>query len=341
MAITTTMIMPPLLRWALGRIPPTGEEKERLEREVEEENDFVPNVERLLIAVDNSYDGRLASILSGLFTGTRQVMATVLELSEESNSLTPKPTLPLSEDKPGEIVKTTAEGVTRGSLESANESDASPAPLIMSGQLSGKDLPQTILDEAKKGYEMIFLGVENALSSDGGEGITFVPELQKIIKGFDGATAITVERGNNYPRDLQNGDLNILIPITGTDYSRLAAEVGMAIAFANKSSVTALHISPPPSEIDLIRRQPRERINAGRSLVKDIKAIGERAGIQVRARIKVRPNPERAILRQIERGGHNLIVLGVKSRAGDKLFFGHSVSVLLEKIPCSMLIISS
>jgi len=341
MAITTTMIMPPLLRWALSRIPPTGEEKERLEREAAEENDFVPNVERLLIAVDRSEDGKLASVLSGMFIGTRQVAATVLELSEESNPLTPQSSLSISEDKPGEIVKTTAEEVTRSGQESAKGIDAPLAPLIMSGKLSEKDLPQTILDEVKKGYDMIFLGVENALSSTGGEGITFVPALQKIIKEFDGTTAITVSRGKNYALNLQDEALNILVPITGTDYSRLAAEVAMAIGSANKSFVTALHVSPPPNEIDLIRRQPRERINAGRSLIKEIKAIGARTSVKVTARIKVNPNPERAILRQIERGKHNLVVLGVKSRSGDQLFFGHRVSILLEKTPCSMLIISS
>lgn len=230
MALTTTMIMPPLLRWALGRIPATGEEKERLKREAAEEHDFVPNVERLLIAVDKSKDGKLASVLAGMFTGTRQMAATVLELSEDARPLTPKPSLPLTEDKPGGIVKMTVEEVTRSGQEGAKGTDTSLAPLIMSGKSSEKALSQMILDEVKKGYDMIFLGVENALSSYGGEGITFVPALQEIIKGFNGATAITVSRGNNYPRNPHDKALNILIPITGTDYSRRAAEVAMAIA---------------------------------------------------------------------------------------------------------------
>jgi Kef-type K+ transport system membrane component KefB len=42
MAITTTMAMPPMLRWALARIPATGPEKERLEREESEARGFVP-----------------------------------------------------------------------------------------------------------------------------------------------------------------------------------------------------------------------------------------------------------------------------------------------------------
>jgi Kef-type K+ transport system membrane component KefB len=33
MAVVTTMSMPPLLRWALGRLPITKEEAERLKRE--------------------------------------------------------------------------------------------------------------------------------------------------------------------------------------------------------------------------------------------------------------------------------------------------------------------
>jgi len=40
MAITTTMAMPPMLRWALARIPATGSEKERLEREEAEVRGF-------------------------------------------------------------------------------------------------------------------------------------------------------------------------------------------------------------------------------------------------------------------------------------------------------------
>jgi len=52
MAIVTTMMMPPMLRWALARIPATGPEKERLEREAEPRS-FVSHVDRLLLTPDN------------------------------------------------------------------------------------------------------------------------------------------------------------------------------------------------------------------------------------------------------------------------------------------------
>jgi hypothetical protein len=85
MAITTTMLMPPMLRWALGRIPTSEDEKERLAREDAEAGDFVPHVERLLIAADEGDCGKLAALLGGLFVGCRRIMATVLDLEPASN----------------------------------------------------------------------------------------------------------------------------------------------------------------------------------------------------------------------------------------------------------------
>jgi Kef-type K+ transport system membrane component KefB len=49
MAVITTMAMPPMLRWALARVPMRKAEKERLEREEFEAKGFVANLERLLL----------------------------------------------------------------------------------------------------------------------------------------------------------------------------------------------------------------------------------------------------------------------------------------------------
>ena len=69
MAVTTTMAMPPMLRWGLSRVPMSESEKQRLEREEMEERGFVPNIERLLLAVDDSPNGRFASRLAGTYRG--------------------------------------------------------------------------------------------------------------------------------------------------------------------------------------------------------------------------------------------------------------------------------
>ena len=60
MAVVTTLAMPPMLRWALSRLPLHEEEQARLEREAFEAKGFITSVERLLLAVDDSPNGKLA-----------------------------------------------------------------------------------------------------------------------------------------------------------------------------------------------------------------------------------------------------------------------------------------
>ena len=84
MAVVTTMAMPPMLRWSLPRVPIGKSEKERLDREDIEVKGFVANLERLLLAVDDSPNGRFASRLAGLLAGPRGIPVTVLRQAESS-----------------------------------------------------------------------------------------------------------------------------------------------------------------------------------------------------------------------------------------------------------------
>ena len=54
MAVLTTLAMPPSLRWALKRLPIREEEQKRLDRESFEKSGFVPKLERVLVAADDS-----------------------------------------------------------------------------------------------------------------------------------------------------------------------------------------------------------------------------------------------------------------------------------------------
>ena len=91
MAVITTLAMPPTLRWALSRIPMRKEEKQRLEREEQEEKGFVSNLERLLIAVDDSPNGKFASRVAGMLAGTHGMPTTVLHIPDASKIEDKKP----------------------------------------------------------------------------------------------------------------------------------------------------------------------------------------------------------------------------------------------------------
>src|SRR4029077_11211692 len=80
MAVVTTMAMPPMLRWALARLPFAPGEEDRLEREAVEARGFVTSMERLLVAVDDSATGSFASRLVGLLAGAGSLPITVLRV---------------------------------------------------------------------------------------------------------------------------------------------------------------------------------------------------------------------------------------------------------------------
>src|SRR3954447_367280 len=86
MAVLTTMAMPPMLRWGWARVPLSEAERERLEREEFEARGFVPNLERLLVAVDESPNGKFAAALAGVLAGACGIPITVLPLAEETKS---------------------------------------------------------------------------------------------------------------------------------------------------------------------------------------------------------------------------------------------------------------
>src|SRR5262249_57908507 len=117
MEVITTTAMPPTLRWALGRLPLSGEEKERLEREEFEARGFVTNMERLLIAADASATGKFASRLAGLIAGVNGMPTTVVEVE------------PMPESENGQIDEGPADAV-RAAAETAkaagDEKDRAP-----------------------------------------------------------------------------------------------------------------------------------------------------------------------------------------------------------------------
>jgi nucleotide-binding universal stress UspA family protein len=91
MAVVTTMAMPPTLRWALSRLPVRDEEQARLEREAFEARGFVTSIERLLVAVDESTNGRLALHLAGLLAQSHAIPTTILHLKPSHPSQQAEP----------------------------------------------------------------------------------------------------------------------------------------------------------------------------------------------------------------------------------------------------------
>jgi nucleotide-binding universal stress UspA family protein len=374
MAVITTMAMPPTLRWALSRIPMRKEEKQRLEREEQEAKGFVSNLERLLIAVDDSPNGKFASRVAGMLAGTHGMPTTVLHIRDaakiEDKKLEEKPELSenpkvtakgadkrddtkksakLDDKKPGKDDKLskTEKKKEEKKAEHAGETVKKAAELIKSKQKEEEKVdfpvevttivheapgPDVIAAEAKKGYDLMVIGVEKTAH----RGQDFHDSVTSLAKGFDGPLAITAVHGGL--ADKPAGKLSILVPVNGTEPSRRAAEVAITIARASKASLTVLYVAARSGS--RARRSLRSRRNE-EAILKDIVVIADGYNMSIRTAVLSSSAADEAILKEAARRKNNLIVMGVGRRPGEKLFFGDTASSLLEDAECSLLFLAS
>jgi Kef-type K+ transport system membrane component KefB/nucleotide-binding universal stress UspA family protein len=340
MAVVTTMAMPPMLRWALARLPLRPDEKARIEREEFEARGFVSNIERLLVAIDQSANGQFASRLAGLLSGSRRIPSTVLQLDSGPPS-TSGQERPFAGETADAIIKDTAGAAE---IESAHAGGTASAPLVDITTLERREpMEEAIAGEAKKGYDMLLVGVEPAVVAQG----EIDEKVARVSQAFQGPLAIAVARGPHREEPLADTHLNILVPITGTEHSRRGAEVALALARASLGSVTVLYVARrrrPPRRHGMVPRFNTNWAGTGtneEAILREAVRLGDRFGVPLRTAVRTHADPEEAILRQLRIGEHNLIVMGVSPRPGTTLFFGDAAAAVLKRSHRSILLVAS
>jgi Kef-type K+ transport system membrane component KefB/nucleotide-binding universal stress UspA family protein len=339
MAVVTTLVMPPMLRWAFARLPLGQEEKQRLEREEQEARSFVSNLERLLVAVDSSYSGRLASRLVGLLAGVRQIPTTALHLDYASAAA-----LPGVEEQAERTATVLTEAAESGGEASDPAGDPDPPTHEVDITLRIKEpneVETAISEEARKGYGLLFIGREPASI-----GHHFTEQITRTAVSFGGPIAITIARGEHRNGRADEDPLTILVPVTGTPISRQGAELAIALAQGSRGSVTALHVAGLPAS----RERGRWGVRFGAALAPDVSAdatirdivdLGKAYGVTVKGTVRSRRDAENAIIREVRGSHYDLLIMGVSPRPGDELFFGEVPADLLKRAPCSLLFLAS
>jgi nucleotide-binding universal stress UspA family protein len=159
--------------------------------------------------------------------------------------------------------------------------------------------------------------------------------LTRIVAGFDGPLGVAIARGKH--REDPTCRLKILVPVSGNNVSRRAAEVGVMLARAQDVPVTFLYVSS-------------SKRRAGRSgnlhqheqaALKELVTWAERYDTEARVSIHTNVSPEAAILGEVKRRHFDLVVMGVNRRPGEALFFGNVAGEVIADAEASVLLLSS
>jgi nucleotide-binding universal stress UspA family protein len=332
MAVCTTMAMPPMLRWSLKRLPLRRKERLRIEREQLDAKSFVANLERLLLAADDSTSGKFASQLAGVIAGSGGKPTTILDLSREKRKSSRKQAAKSKSEDSKQEIETAAEDST--TLE-AHPDEEKPGSVHVITRTNGSGSVADVASEARRGYDLLIVGIDKTRDRRGG----FSEEISRVAEGFEGPLII-VDAGSEKASHASQDGGKILIPVNGTEASRRALEVGLTMARARHAKVTTLYVTRPGGRglSGAARRRVTRRDQ--RAFLDDIDDLADRYEVDVHSTTRADMAPDEAILRELKRG-YDLIVLGANKRPGERLFFGDTAAAVLDRASTPRLFVAS
>lgn len=318
MAMATSLMAPPALRWALKHVKPGEEELERLHREELAKGSLVAGIHRVLLPVRRR-EGKSGPI--------QTIEARILEKMGAKTDLSV--TL-LNAAEPGDKAKSTEFLDQLSRLFSQKE--------LINKVVEGDRPADIILDEAKKDYDLLVLGAsERHRNSDA----LFTPLVDYLVR-LSPCTTMVVQGQRLKENWLPN---RILVPTNGTLAAKHSAEIGFSLATSGNEEVIVLNVVVQETDAwnsDIYSGAGEQRLGIGHQIVEEIRQLGESMGVLTAADVRVGPDPETVIMEVVTKERIDLIILGTALRPGsDRLFLGPRVERILKNAPCPVIVINT
>ncbi len=315
-AIVTSLMAPPLLRWTLSHVHPTDEEQRRLEHEHRRRESFLGNLKRVLVPVVEGGHAQIAAKLVGLLVRGEGVEVTSLQLDGDGSRA--------GSEQLDELVRTELDDV-RTIRRSAQEQRS-----------------DVIITEAHKGYDLLVLAADERSSN--GHGPVFGDTVDAVVK--DAPCSVLVVSGpaedetDSYLERVHQG--HILVPIAGSDYDRHAAEVAFAIAAGHGTVVDLVHVVSAPQHLVRVSagQAMQNAVGIGEDLVEGVAELGRAIGATVNTDVLVADHPENAIVERAERRGDLIVLASGRRPVTQRAFFGHRVDFVVGNASCPVVVVS-
>jgi Kef-type K+ transport system membrane component KefB len=312
MAMVTSLMAPPALRWVLARVQPEEQELARLKKEELAAHSSIAKIHRVLLPVRRRPSGNPVHTLE----------ARLLERMAEKSSLSL--TL-LNVSEPG--------GRGKGLDFLARVAPLFSAKDVTQKVVESRDAPREILAEAQKHYDMMILGAtESAVQHRA----LFHPIVDEMVRMAPCATLVVkggVDEG--WSPGL------IMVPTNGSVAARSAAELAFLLA-REQDEVMAVNIiqtQDEPYRAGFGRGVTERETETAQAVVANLCTLGEAQGVRTRAVVRQGRDAETVILDLARSAGVGLIVLGTSVRAGsDRLFLGPRVERIIAQAPCPVLV---
>lgn len=336
-AIVTSLMAPPLLRWTLSKVVIGEEEAARLEKEDHASRSFVKNIRRVLIPTRGGTNVQLASQLVSHMAHQNLIEVTALFAASDK-----KPQRKAAKTKVETIKDQSAEAAFTAVAEEMHLPEGTTLQTRME---SGQNKAEVILKEASRGYDLIVMGATEQGRSNRS---LFNVLVDRVVQEAACATMVVksglpLDKDQSSPIAYQKIS-RILVPTIGTEDSKYAVEIASTIAAQTGAFVLLVNVVNLP-QVEYIHFE-REAINSAAAIAEQIleqqAVIARSLGAEVKIYVLKGPSPERQLLEFAQSQQVDLIVLGSHLRMiTGRAFFGHRVDTILRQASCPVAVISS
>jgi Kef-type K+ transport system membrane component KefB/nucleotide-binding universal stress UspA family protein len=320
MAIVTSLMAPLLVRPLVRRLPVTAEERERA---AAAPAGFLPKGRlRALIPTGGGDNAVLGCHLAAVVGGDEGDVVTALYVETSRppwwTALAfwrPRPRLDL-EALIGDI-----RGASQGSL---NLRKVTPAGSVL----------DTLLEEARKGYDVLFLGASEKSHP------VYDPFVSAIVRAQPCHIVIVRrprEGGSSTPFR------RILVPVNGSYPSDAAVQLAADYAARTQAKIDVLYViesqqrNPllPAAGADPAAEDAQERMR--RSLHEQYAGRTPAAALEVKVRVAASVG---AAVAEEAAGGADLVILGAENKSiVERVYLGQNIEALLEALPCTVALV--
>ena len=312
-AVVTSVITPPLLKWAIREVGERPSDAERAERgKLLSHLELNPEGSKLLVLTGGGPHAELATHIAAALAGDRDASITIFRASTPDN-----PTNKANWDAEFARLKEIALfcGATRVYQRTAN----------------ADTIEEAIATETDRGYDAILAGASHFRHHDGLGG-----DVLRALVSSTKAPVIIARSGVDTATPFKR----LLAPTTGAAFSRLGATVAMQYAQAFESKVTALYVREATGFALPGIALGRQVTDGGEEFVDEIRRLGEELKVDIETRVGAGRKPESVILNAAHTGDFDLLVMGVLFRSSEqRLYFGPRVRHILRGAKCAVAVV--
>ncbi len=313
LSVVTILVVPSIMRVAFRLVPPSEDERARIEREEQDERAYTPHLRRVLVPVLPRTQSEAGPEFARALTRSKAHADEPLEI------------IVLRVDKPSN------DGAPANAAERKLKDESKHAqgdePINVEEHEAEHERPDDAIVRAAErgGFQLLVLGSSAPRNRSGA---LFGATIDSVIRKTPCDVLVLSSTVSFQLESVRR----IVVPFTGREAARAAGDLALALASGLGASVYAVSIIPQiPAESAAAYEQMQRRERTARDSLHELEERAKMLDVQLESKVERAPLPARTLLTELQKPDVGLCVLGASEQSTRGTpFFGDTADLVLR-----------